>query len=42
MARWEPGQQTVEYLIGKNRLESFESRDLSILADAGHARGTAG
>jgi hypothetical protein len=34
MARWEPGQQTVEYLIGKNRLESFESRDLGILADA--------
>lgn len=34
MARWETGQRTVEYLIGRNRLEGFEADDLAAQAIA--------
>src|SRR5262249_13582630 len=34
MARWDSGQRTVEYLIGRNRLESFEAGDLVVQAAA--------
>jgi hypothetical protein len=33
MVRWERGQQAVEYLVTRNRLESFEADDLGALAD---------
>ena len=32
MARWDTGQRTVEYLVGRNRLESFEAGDLAAQA----------
>ena len=34
MARWEKGERTVQYLIGRGRLDSFEAEDLGALADA--------
>ncbi len=33
MARWQRGEQTVEFLIERGRLESFEASDLATLAD---------
>jgi len=38
VARWRRGEQTVRYLIGRGRLESFESADLAGLAEAQLAR----
>jgi hypothetical protein len=38
VARWPRGEQTVRYLIGRGRLESFESADLAGLAEAKVAR----
>ena len=38
VARWRKGDQAVRYLIGRGRLESFESADLAGLADAQVAR----
>ena len=38
MARWRRGEQTIRYLIGRGRLESFESADLAGLAEAQIAR----
>ena len=38
MARWRRGEQTVRYLIGRGRLESFESEDLAGLAEVQVAR----
>ena len=38
VARWRKGDQAVRYLIGRGRLESFESADLAGLADAHVAR----
>lgn len=34
MARWAKGEQTVKFLIDRNRLESFEAEDLARLTDA--------
>lgn len=34
MARWEKGERTVQYLVGRGRLDSFEAEDLGALADA--------
>lgn len=34
MARWAKGEQTVEFLVDRNRLESFEAEDLAVLAEA--------
>jgi hypothetical protein len=34
MVRWATGEQTVQYLVGSERLESFEAGDLAALADA--------
>ena len=34
MARWEAGERTVQYLVARGRLESFEASDLGSLADA--------
>jgi hypothetical protein len=34
MVRWTTGEQTVQYLVGSERLESFEAGDLAALADA--------
>ena len=34
MARWRRGERAVHYLIGRGRLESFESTDLAELAEA--------
>jgi hypothetical protein len=34
MARWLKGDQTVQFLIDRGRLETFEGRDLAGLADA--------
>jgi hypothetical protein len=34
MARWEKGELTVQYLVNKGRLESFEAEDLGVLAEA--------
>jgi hypothetical protein len=34
MARWERGEQTVRYLVDRDRLESFEAEDLSAVAEA--------
>ena len=28
MGRWARGEETVQYLVGRNRLESFEAKDL--------------
>ena len=33
MARWERGEPTVQYLVGKGRLERFEAKDLGALAE---------
>lgn len=38
MTRWATGEQTVQYLVGQNRLESFEANDLAALAEALVAR----
>ena len=29
MARWASGEQTVQFLVDRNRLESFEAEDLA-------------
>src|SRR5471032_2536846 len=34
MARWAKGEQTVQFLIDRNRLESFEAEDLAALTEA--------
>lgn len=34
VARWHRGEQTVQFLIDRGRLESFEASDLATLADA--------
>lgn len=34
MARWKKGERTIEYLVGRGRLESFEAGALAPLADA--------
>lgn len=34
VARWDRGEQTVQFLIDRGRLESFEASDLAGLADA--------
>src|SRR5260221_14115987 len=34
VARWHRGEQTVQFLIDRGRLESFEASDLAALADA--------
>ena len=34
MARWAKGEQTVEFLVDRNRLENFEAEDLAVLAEA--------
>jgi hypothetical protein len=38
MARWANGEQTVQFLVNRNRLESFEAEDLAALAEALLAR----
>jgi len=38
MARWASGERTVQYLVDRNRLESFEAKDLAALAEALVAR----
>lgn len=38
MARWESGARTVDYLLGKGRLESFQAKDLRSLTEAVLAR----
>ena len=38
MARWAAGEQTVQFLVDRNRLESFEAKDLAALAEALVAR----
>jgi hypothetical protein len=38
VARWRTGEQTVEFLISRGRLESFEAADLAALAGAQLAR----
>jgi hypothetical protein len=34
VARWEKGERTVEYLVGRGRLESFDADDLAALVGA--------
>jgi hypothetical protein len=34
MARWARGEQAVQFLVDRNRLESFEAEDLALLAGA--------
>lgn len=34
MARWARGEQTVQFLVDRNRLESFEAKDLAALTEA--------
>jgi len=34
MARWAKGEQTVQFLVDRNRLESFEADGLAALAEA--------
>ena len=34
MVRWAKGEQAVQFLIDRDRLESFEAKDLSALAEA--------
>jgi hypothetical protein len=34
MARWAKGEQAVQFLVGRNRLESFEADDLTALTQA--------
>ena len=38
MARWKKGEQTVQYLISRGRLETVEVEDLTASADALIAR----
>lgn len=38
MARWRNGEQTVQFLINRGRLESFEAADLTTSAEALIAR----
>jgi hypothetical protein len=38
MARWAKGEQTVQFLVDRNRLESFEAEDLATLTEALVAR----
>lgn len=38
MARWPRGEQTVQFLIGRGRLESFAATNLPALAKAQMAR----
>jgi hypothetical protein len=33
LARWTSGEQTVQFLVDRNRLESFEAEDLAALAE---------
>jgi hypothetical protein len=40
VVRWLKGEQTVIYLIDRGRLERFETRDLTALADAQIHRAT--
>jgi hypothetical protein len=34
MARWAKGEPTVQFLVDRNRLESFEADDLAALKEA--------
>ncbi len=34
MTRWQNGERSVQFLIDRGRLESFEATDLGALADA--------
>ena len=34
MARWAKGEQAVQFLVDRNRVESFEAEDLAALAEA--------
>jgi hypothetical protein len=34
MARWPRGEQAVQFLIDRDRLESFEAENLTALTDA--------
>ena len=34
MARWAKGEHAVQFLVDRNRLESFEAEDLAALAEA--------
>lgn len=34
MARWAKGERTVQFLVDRNRLESFEVDDLAALTEA--------
>jgi hypothetical protein len=38
MARWAKGEPTVQFLVDRNRLESFEAEDLAALTEALVAR----
>lgn len=38
MARWAAGEQAVQFLVDRNRLESFEAGDLAVLTEALVAR----
>src|SRR5260370_29664310 len=38
MARWARGEQAVQFLVGRNRLERFEAEDLAALTEALVAR----
>src|SRR5260370_3063165 len=38
MARWARGEQAVQFLVGRNRLERFEAEDLAALTGALVAR----
>jgi hypothetical protein len=40
MARWAEGEQTVQFLVDRNRLESFAAGDLAALTEALVARAT--
>jgi tellurite resistance protein len=33
MVRWARGEQTVQFLVGRNRLEGFEAEDLAALTE---------
>jgi hypothetical protein len=40
VARWRKGEETVQFLVNRGRLEGFEAADLSAVADAQFARAT--
>jgi hypothetical protein len=40
MARWASGEQMVQFLVDRNRLESFEAEDLAALTEALIGRAT--